>query len=152
MLAPYCYTKDMNPREITVNTLEELYAKVILPQFGLEPSDVTWLDHKLIDPDNEAHIFTQGGQQYILLFEDYPGFSMAEVSQGVSPDSPPELEPLSRSSTVTENEHDADYILRFGPKTVPSYYVHNVTGYFKLYRVVSESSTTELAVARTRLQ
>ena len=117
---------------LTKQTLEELYEKVIVPQFAIEDdlAGIVWRGHSTIGPDADAHHFFIGKKEYALVFEDYPGLGVVGIHDEVAA---PWQQVMCVGLTGHEDEAEE---LWFGPKELPAKYVHNVTGYFTLVRIV----------------
>lgn len=125
-------------------TLEELYEKVILPQFGIE-GDISWDEHLVIGPDNVAHVFVCNKKRMALVFDDYPTTDAASLNLEFPLDvvARVSLDPNNGNVIVDSNMPSGsdEYILRFGPDTLPFKHVHNVTGYFQLFSINSLDGT-----------
>lgn len=109
--------------------LEQIYETVILPQFDL-PSDLTrlsWGGHSKLGPDASACRFTLGQDEYVLVFEDYPGLTEQEINRLIAPPG----QYLSRQLLYGHGE-ETEY-LRFVPSETPYRYITNVTGSFSLF-------------------
>lgn len=124
--------------DISEPTLNELYEKVILPQFGIT-DDVTWHGHMPIGHDTDVHEFTHNSQEMILVFDDYPTTTIRTLHHEylVFPQTAIQIELEQDKDWVSPDASFEDrHILGFGPRITPSKYVHNVTGYFQLFRVI----------------
>ena len=123
---------------LSESALEELYEKAILLQFGIAGT-ISWENHFSIGPDNHAHLFACGGARFVLVYDDYPTTD-ADSLKCEFPERDIRQVALDRSgSNVTVDESmtpgSDDYILRFGPGSLPFKWVYNVTGYFQLFRI-----------------
>ena len=117
--------------------LEELYEKVILPQFGII-GNVVWEEHRTIGPDNEAHVFLHNKKRLVLVYDDYP----TTDTQSLAAEFPyctatRVARDLAKGNVVVDNNaspaSDDRCILRFGPNDLPFKHIHDVTGYFQLF-------------------
>jgi len=120
------------------SALEELYEKVILPQFGIVDT-ISWKNHFRIGPDNHAHLFACGGARFVLVYDDYPTTDVDSLKKEFSGASIMQVALDRSGNNVTVDESITlgrdDYILRFGPGSLPHKWVYNVTGYFQLFRI-----------------
>lgn len=132
------YTINMQPTNLTEQTLYEFYEKVILPQFGCA-DDVTWDEHLNLGPDSDAYIFMHDGSRMALVFDDYPTTDAAQMGQEFPLSTITQVKRLSSGGVTEVDENkstDGDpYVLNFGPSSVPYVYVHGITGYFQLFRI-----------------
>lgn len=55
------------------SSLHEFYEHVVLPQFGIKNTAITWGGSQQIGPDESAHYFVAKGTDYALIFEDAHG-------------------------------------------------------------------------------
>lgn len=121
--------------------LERIYETVVLPQFDL-PSDLTrlsWGGHFKLGSDAMAYCFTLGQDEYVLVFEDYPGLAEREINQFIAPPG----QYLSRQLLYGHGE-ETEY-LHFAPSETPYRYIMNVTGSFSLFMLLwTEQEKSEL--------
>ena len=143
---------------ISQDTLEELYAQIILPQFGLTKRHILWLEHQVIGPDSDAHEFLCDDEHMILVFDDYPTTTVADLQEEFAYQST--IEQVSLASDA-EGAVEVDRsisgaedstTLRFGPGATPFIYVHNVTGYFRLFRLTVPPEDVRLHRMKIRRQ
>lgn len=104
---------------------EQFYERVILPQYN-NPGfrDVVWIDHGVIGEhyDVFTHYFRDGNKnEYVLVFEDYPSNEI------------PFADGMSHEVIFSDNRKT----LLFSGKP-PFRYVENITGYFTLFREMSD--------------
>jgi hypothetical protein len=108
--------------------LHEFYKYVLLPQFGLENVDIVWKNHDEIGPDDDAHYFTIGDKQYVLIFRDYGAYSQAKIKELIA--LPKDTFKYINPTSAT----DSPPVYHFSLPT-PFKYARNVTGYFTLLKV-----------------
>lgn len=123
---------------LSQGALEELYEKVILPQFGIADA-ISWEGHFSIGPDNHTHVFACGGARFVLVYDDYPTTDAESLKEEFSGGAIKRIALDRAGSNVTVDKSMAPrsehYILRFGPGSLPSKWVYNVTGYFQLFSI-----------------
>lgn len=129
----------MQPNVLSEPILEELYEKVILPQFGIA-GDIKWEEHLTIGPDNEAHVFICNKKRMALVFDDYPTTDEGSLAVEFPFCNITRMTRDSAGGSVTVDDKtpqasDDEYILRFGPSGLPFKYIHDVTGYFQLFDI-----------------
>jgi hypothetical protein len=121
---------------LSKSTLEELYEKVILPQFGIVGA-ISWEDHFSIGPDSHAHVFVYGQTRLVLVYDDYPTTDAKSLTEDFPGSSIKRIALDDAGSDVTVEATTTlapdDYVLRFGPGSLPFKWVYNVTGYFQLF-------------------
>jgi hypothetical protein len=99
---------------------EQFYERVILPRYAdtVDVHTITWKDHGKIDLDAWAHYFDdRDGNEYILLYEDYPSGSF--LADGLSHE-------------VVKCGNEASLELKFGDNKQ----LTNIAGWFTLYREI----------------
>jgi hypothetical protein len=144
----------------TINqaTLEELYAHIILPQFGLTKRHILWLEHRAIGPDSDAHEFLCDDEHLILVFDDYPATTISDVQEEFAYKSAIEQVSLASDAKgavevdISTSKAEDSTTLRFGPGATPFIYVHNVTGYFRLFRLAVPPEDVRLHRMKIRRQ
>jgi hypothetical protein len=117
---------------MTSLSLKQIYETIILPQFDVsgDLTRLSWGDHTQLGPDAMAYRFTLGQDEYVLVFEDYPGLTEQEINQAIAP---PE-QYLSRQLLYGHSE-ETEY-LHFIPGATPYRYIANVTGSFSLFMLL----------------
>jgi len=98
--------------------LEQFYENVILPRYkeAVNFGAIAWVDHGKVSMDAWAHYFKSNGNEYVLVYEDFPGNT--DFDDGLSHE-------------VVKCGDETSIELRFSDdaKQVP-----NVTGWFTLYK------------------
>jgi hypothetical protein len=98
--------------------LKKFFEAVILSNYEqIDIDEISWKHYKKINSDAWTHYFNdKSGNEYVLLFEDYPSNSFSD-----------------NKSMYEVVRHGDDDSMRFG-SNVPFKYVENITGYFTLFR------------------
>ena len=100
-----------------VAKLEAYYERDILPHYGIHAPGIVWVNHASIATDVVAHYFTYNSETYVLIFEDFPSTShyVAEDNELI---------------VTKDGERSID--------TRSEDYVENMTGFFTLYKELSQ--------------
>lgn len=114
--------------------LHTFYTYAVLPQFGIENTDIRWEAGEILIPGDEAiHRFSTYESSYALMFEDCGGIGLSEsfVRDAIlSGDQRFEFVP-PLSSTESSPSYDGFHL------PVPSKYCPNITGSYTLIRLLA---------------
>ena len=122
------------------HSLHEFYSQIILPHFGVSRQHILWQEDRILGPDNEAHVFLTDDAKMVLVYDDYPTTTLADIRKSFDDDTAVVLQLSTPSDGVIaiNNAHEtkdvAAYTLSFGSAT-HRVHTHNVTGYFRLFRL-----------------
>lgn len=111
--------------------LYAFYEAVILPQFTDFDDEITWNGSQDTGPDETAHYFKHGKDEYALIFEDYDGHGRSDeyIREHV-------LEHHTTYEFInpcSETSRPPSYFLVL---PTPYRYCPNVTGAFTLLRLI----------------
>ena len=143
----------MQPNQLTAPALEELYAKVILPQFGISGDSISWIEQRTIGPNNEARVFKVGDEQMVLVFDDYPTTTVETISKEFGSDSVTQIHRSNTEGSVGMDAHSSDNdnqtLMRFSIESTPFTHAHGITGYFQLFRLGGDEDAIKLNRLKT---
>lgn len=106
-------------QEFSTEELESYFVEHILPHYGIT-QQVQWQSHIKTHPDNFLHVFTVKDTRYALAFDDYPsGFSIDG----------------EKFIHAIKDENGIELLSVSSPD---SKYAENITGYFKLFRIIND--------------
>lgn len=119
---------------MTTEQYHAFYQTAVLPQFGLDVSNIKWGESARLGPDELADWFTLNGETYALIFEDYFGLGKSpdyiQKQLNLKPGEYVFVEPTS------DNPTDASPSYIGFKLPVPYKYVEGVTGTFTLLRLL----------------
>lgn len=119
---------------ISEDSLHAFYAYAVLPQFGIDQTQIKWESAEALGGDESLHRFEVDRQTYALIFEDYDGLGRndAFIQDKVLQDgkSYEFVEPVSSSGSA--QTYDGFRL------PSPSRYCPNITGSFTLIRFIDQ--------------